>query len=250
MNRPYSDRILRFEGAKNVRDLGGLPAAAGTTRFGVLFRADGLSRLTETDLARMAALKLRSILDLRYPEERERAPDRVPAENPPELIHHGFLPRGTNNLFHALNVRRVEAAEAAEIMRENYRRMPFVHKTEFAGALQHVIAPDRAPQMIHCTSGKDRTGLVIAFLLHAIGVPRDAIIADYELSTGEWQAVDTLGPDARPEAIAAVMAAPADYLLAAITSIENRCGTLDTYLDEVLGFGAESRARLEAMLVG
>ena len=104
MQAPHADRILRFEGAKNVRDLGGLPARDGrTTRRGLLFRADGLARLTPDDVEVLAALGVKTIIDLRYDEERERAPDRVPTVSPPAFLHRGFLPKATLELFEAIN---------------------------------------------------------------------------------------------------------------------------------------------------
>lgn len=251
MNTASPDRILRFEGAKNVRDLGGLPAAAGTTtRFGVIYRADGLSRLTAADLDRLAALRLRTIIDLRFNEERARAPDRLPAQDAPRVFHRGFLPQGTHALFNAINLRGAGAAEAATLMCANYARMAFDHTAEFAAVMHHVVAPGGAPHLIHCTSGKDRTGLVVAFLLLAIGVPLDAVIADYELSNGDWQPIDLFAPAARAEAIAAVMAAHADYLRATLTAIEQRCGSFDAYLRDVLGFDAPAQAALAALLLG
>ena len=160
MSTNHQQRILRFDGARNVRDLGGLPTRHGaTSRFGVGLRADGLSRLSEQDLTRLAALRLRTIIDLSYDEERERAPDRVSADNPPGFYFRGFYPKGTDALFHAVNIRGVGAEEAAALMCANYARMPFEHVAEFRDVMHHIISPDSAPHLVHCTSSKDRTGL-------------------------------------------------------------------------------------------
>ena len=95
-----------------MRDFGGLPTADGSvTRFGQLYRGDGLSRLTETDLTTFAGLGVRHLIDLRYDEERERAPDRLPASNPPTVYCRGFLPRGSVELFNAVNNDGADAAE-------------------------------------------------------------------------------------------------------------------------------------------
>ena len=127
--------------------------------------------------------------------------------------------------------------------------MPFNHARSFAEVMQRVVTPDTAPHLIHCTSGKDRTGLAAAFLLLSLGVPRDAVIADYELSNGDWQPIELFTPTARADAIAAVMAAHADYLLAALNAIDERCGSFDAYLDDVLGFDHHARATLAELML-
>ncbi len=251
MSTNHQQRILRFDGARNVRDLGGLPTLhSATTRFGVVIRADGLSRLSEQDLTRLAELRLRTIIDLRYDEERERAPDRVPVDNPPGFYFRGFYPKGTDALFHAINIRGVGAEEAAALMRANYARMPFEHVAEFRDVMHHIISPGSAPHLVHCTSGKDRTGLLVAFLLLALDVPREVVFDDYLLSNGDWQPIDMFGPKASREAIATVMAAPPEFLQSALDAIDERCGSFENYLGQWLGFEKQERDALaELMLV-
>ena len=250
MNAANDPRIVRLDGAKNVRDLGGLTTVTGeTTRFGVIYRADGLSRLTDDDLTRLAQMRLRTVIDLRYDEERRRAPDRVPAEQAPAFYHCGFLPQGTLDVFEGVNRQGCGADAAFDLMVRNYQRIPFDHAAEFGALMRHVVAPDTAPHLIHCTSGKDRTGLAVAFILLSLGVTLDEVVADYELSNGDWQAVDVFGPRAKAEAIAVVMAAKRAYLIAALDAIDERCGSFEAYLDDCLQFGPEPRAALRRLLL-
>jgi protein-tyrosine phosphatase len=242
--------VIRFDGAKNVRDLGGLPTSnGGRTRPGVIYRSDGLSRLNATDLDRLASLRLGTVIDIRSDSERARAPDRVPAAAPPRFYYRGFLAAGTAELFVAINRDRAGPDEAHAFMCANYARMPFAHVEELRDLMHFLIAPATAPHLIHCTSGKDRTGVVCALVLLAVGVPLDAVLADYDLSNGDWQAVDVFGPNARADTIAAVMAAHADYLLASLHEINARCGSLERYCDEWLAFGTRERAALTRLLV-
>ena len=250
MNIDHQQRILRFDGARNVRDLGGLPTSSGaTTRFGVVVRADGLSRLSDADCALLGTLGLRTIIDLRYDAERERAPDRLPTGAPPIFYCRGFYPKSGDALFHAVNIRGVGADEATALMCAHYARMPFDHAAEFRDVLHHIIAPATAPHLVHCTSGKDRTGLVAAFLLLALEVPRDVVIDDYELSNGDWQPLDLFGGKATRAAVAAIMAAPAQYLESALRAIETRCGSVDEYLGQCLDFGRRERQALAALML-
>ncbi|MBK6660207.1 MAG: tyrosine-protein phosphatase [Proteobacteria bacterium] len=250
MDIDHRQRILRFDGARNVRDLGGLPTVHGTnTRHGVIIRADGLSRLTDDDLARLAALRLRTIVDLRFEEERQRAPDRVPSDQPPGFFLRGFYPNGTEDLFHAINVRGVGPDEAAAMMCANYARMPFDHAAEFRDIMHHIIADGTAPHLVHCASGKDRTGLLVAFVLLAVGVPLDVVFEDYHLSNGDWQPLDMFAPAARQDTIAAVMAAPREYLQSGLDAIAERCGDMDTYLEQWLGFGTREKDALARLML-
>jgi protein-tyrosine phosphatase len=247
---PAARRILRFEGAKNVRDLGGLPTADGRrTRYGVLYRADGLARLSDADVAQLAGLGLRTIIDLRYDAERAKAPDRLPSADPPAFFHRGFMPQGSLEMFEGVNKRRCDGDEAFDLMRRNYGRIPFEHTAELGDALHHLLEPERAPQLIHCTSGKDRTGILVALVLRALDVAPDEVVADYALSNVEHQPVDAFSPHARPDAIAIVMAAHPDYIRASLDAIDARCGSFAAYAEQHLAFGPRERARLAALLL-
>ncbi len=244
-----ASRHIAFEGARNVRDLGGLPAAEGITRFGVVYRADGLSRLTDADLARLSELGVRSIVDLRYDEERQRAPDRVPAGRPYVFFHRGFVPQGSLELFEQVNRHGADAARASALMCANYARIPFEHANEFRDLMRYLVQPGGAPHLVHCTSGKDRTGILVAFVLRALGVAVDEVVADYELSNVEHQPVDVFGPRARPDAIEIVMSARGEFLRASLDAIDRQCGSFDAYLGDVLDFGQPERDALRAMLL-
>lgn len=252
MNAPidHADRILNFDVARNVRDLGGLPTVDGRrTRRGVVYRADGLARLNEADVNRLETLGIRTVIDLRYDEERERAPDRLPAARPPRQRYRGFKPEGSMELFAAINRGVADAAMAHTMMCSNYRRMPFEHADVLAAALRDLLEPGGAPHLIHCTSGKDRTGVVVAMVLRALAVPAEVVVADYELSNIEHQPVDVFRPDADAAAVAVVMAARGDYLRATLEGIDERCGSFAAYAESHLGLGATERAALAALLL-
>ncbi|MEQ8661959.1 MAG: tyrosine-protein phosphatase [Gammaproteobacteria bacterium] len=249
MNHTPNARFIHFEGARNVRDLGGLAAADGVVRRRRLYRADGLSRLTERDLETFAGLGVRTIVDLRYDEERTRAPDRLPAGQDVRVVNRGFLPQGSLEMFEGVNRRRCDAAEAFELMRRNYARIPFEHAAEFADVLHELLTPDAAAHLVHCTSGKDRTGIAIALALRALGVSVADVVADYELSNLEHQPVDVFEGNAQPEAVAVIMAARPEYLLASLEAIDHEYGSIERYLERALGFGATERRALAASLI-
>jgi len=152
-------------GALNFRDVGGLPAGSGVTRHGVLFRSGNLARVDATGREVLRDLGLRRIVDLRE--------DGEIAFEPTEL---GDLP---------VTTRRVPlfAGSAASFFEEDVT-LDALYRTlvdESAEAIVEVVRSviDDPPVLVHCTVGKDRTGVTVALTLAAVGVNEEAIVADY-----------------------------------------------------------------------
>ena len=172
-------RDLRWEGCFNVRDLGGLPTRDGReTRFGAVVRADNPGRLTRGGVDALRDHGVRSVVDLRDPQEL--------ADGRP-LLEAGGL--------HYVNVPVFDFAD--EAFWAGWRG---VHDTSrfYGDAVEHwsdrfaaaVAAVARAPDggvLVHCEAGRDRTGLVCALLLGVAGVGADDIAADYAFSAERLQ---------------------------------------------------------------
>ena len=168
------ERLIALEGAVNFRDLGGYRTDEGRrTRWRVLFRADGLSELTEPDLAVLREIGIRTVVDLRSGEEVEQS--RFDVEAHPVTFHHFPF---------------IETLPDAEEFARTPGFLPakYVQMLEEA-APQIVGGADRAgrtrtpcPAVFHCTAGKDRTGLLSALVLSLLGVPEETVVADYALS--------------------------------------------------------------------
>lgn len=186
---PVAERRLSVDGAANVRDLGGYRTADGRhVRWGQIFRAGDLSRLTPTGYATLRALGIRLVCDLRSAPEVAAAPYRLPDDFPAEYIHApiydttGGLISGRDLL---LQRHRLDA-----VLIEGYTRILIDQGAPTFGAILRRLAdPDQRPALLHCTAGKDRTGLAAALLLAALGVPEDVIVADYSLSNYAYPAV-------------------------------------------------------------
>ncbi|MFD8248233.1 tyrosine-protein phosphatase [Nocardia sp. NPDC059691] len=176
------DRWVEFAHIDNVRDLGGLPVQnGGTTRFGVVYRSSTPQNLTESDMAKLLGpIGLRTLIDLRLPDEVERE---------------GY------GLLAAADVRRVclpvrkspQSSLAARDLVPDSSRVDLVDLYDklLAGSAESIVAAVRLvidaghhSVLFHCAAGKDRTGVLAAVLLDAVGVPPEAIAADYAL-TGE-----------------------------------------------------------------
>lgn len=254
-----------LKSAPNFRDVGGLPTLDGRrVRPGLVYRSDALDALDEADLARLAGLAPQVCCDLRSDGERLSRPHRWPAGAEPRVL----------NLAVATDIRvlmpelvcelRRHANEAGAIalMRHLYRDLPVVCVPvlrQVFGLLLDEQA-EQMPLIVNCTAGKDRTGFVIAMLLHALRVPDDAILADYLRSNAASNRAslqakvakllhELLGATAPPDMLAAIIAARGDYLDAALARIAADHGSVDGYLHDAIGLSVAERERLAGRLL-
>lgn len=246
----HEARRIQLEGAPNFRDLGGLPVdGGGATRRGVLYRSDSLAELTDGDLAQFTALGIRTVFDLRTEDERRRAPNRLPSHPLPTQVERGFLPASTYKMFAGVNERRFSANDARQAMHEQYRRLALDHGTTYRDVIHGLLDAGSTPALFHCTSGKDRTGILAALILSAVGVLRAHVVADYVFSNRHPRQISLFASDADPDVIGEVMTARAEYLEVGLLAIVDAFGSLDAYLEEALELTAARRRALCTLLV-
>jgi protein-tyrosine phosphatase len=182
---------IELDGAVNVRDLGGLATQnGGRTMGGRLLRGDNLQELSAADVARLVGdIGLTTVVDLRSTAE-------LTAEGPAPLqtvdgVRHVHLPvlpeqgSATDMVADVLLTR-------ADTDRSRYPADPVTghylgyleDRPDQVVAAVRTIASSEGPVLVHCAAGKDRTGVVVALALGAVGVRPEAIVADYA-ATGE-----------------------------------------------------------------
>ncbi|MDN5858831.1 MAG: tyrosine-protein phosphatase [Pseudonocardia sp.] len=168
------ERLLPLDGVDNARDVGGLPLRdGGRTRYGVLLRTANLDHghLTPGDIAYLVEeFGLRLVLDLRSPEEIERFG---------RFVHDG-VDRAELTLLGASRDTLPDGMELTVL--ETYRGYLDDHPGNVVEVVRRLAAADAGPALVHCAAGKDRTGTVVALVLDAVGVERDAVVSDYALS--------------------------------------------------------------------
>ncbi len=149
----------------NFRDVGGLPAGSAVTRSGVLFRSGNLARLDDDGRRELSARGLRRIIDLREDDELARDPSRIDGLTVDTVRAPLFLGSTTSFFTHDVS------------LAEMYRGLVDGAAERIVEIVRAVIADQ--PVLVHCTVGKDRTGITVALILAAVGVEDDAVIADY-----------------------------------------------------------------------
>lgn len=243
----FPQRRLPLSGAVNFRDLGGYATADGRrVRRGRVYRADQLADLSDDDLARVSALGLRHICDLRAESERAQRPNRVV---PGASVHAiGFMPQGGAELM--AGVRELTVEQVERIVGEIYRDFIRERSAHFAQLFELMLAADALPLLFHCTSGRDRTGTAAALLLTALGVPRETVAVDYELSNHYRRDLAfQVGTGVDPLVMAAITRAHPDYLRLAFEAMEAGWGSTDHYLRQALGLSDAARLQLQTLLL-
>lgn len=184
-------RWIDLDGAVNVRDLGGLVTEdGGTTVTGRLLRSDNLQELSPADITRLVGgIGLTTVVDLRSTVELEaEGPAPLDAVAGVRHVHHPVLPEqgATTDVVADALVTREDLDRSrypADPLCGHYLGYLEDRPDQVVGALR-TIAGSTGAVLVHCAAGKDRTGVVVALALSAVGVRPEAIVADYA-ATGE-----------------------------------------------------------------
>jgi protein tyrosine/serine phosphatase len=242
------DRVLTFSTVFNFRDLGGYATGDGrTVRTGRVYRSDGLFRLVGDDLERFAAIGVRTVLDLRRPDELEcdgryEVADGVTYHHvcfqvdpwpPASDLTDETLPR-------YLADRYLDMAEAA-----------LTGEVPVGRCLRLLADASHVPVVFHCAAGKDRTGVLAALTLSLLGVPDDTVADDYARS-GEaerqfWAWRARVDPALDPPVLADEPA-PRKAMLLFLAELRERHGSVEAYAARA-GVDARHVAALRAHLL-
>lgn len=212
---------IDVEGVRNARGVGGLRLTeGGRTRDGVLFRSAGLHKVTDAGEAALLELGVATILDLRGDAEIEAAPD-------PQ-----FGPRVV-----ALSLHDPDASsEVMQGLPEVYADIIDSKGAEIVHGIREILGTESAT-LVHCTAGKDRTGMFVAIVLSAAGVCDEDVVSTYAESgalLGAAFAAEVRGhlgdmplPD---DMVEHLMASPAEYAIDALAHLRRTHGSVPQYL--------------------
>jgi len=255
------DRLVDFERVLNFRDFGGWDTRDGAKiARGKLYRSAAFNDATEADVARLEAMQLRFLVDLRRPEERAHEPNRW-ASQACRTIFNDEGAGGPALPPHLLALMQSDltAESTHHYMLSLYREIPFDPRLVSLYRDWFTSLQEGGAGVIHCAAGKDRTGIACALTLIALGVDEEAVFADYDFTN---QAVDLedrmpriqarmeerLGRKLNADAIRPMLGVHVDYLRMALDTIDARAGSVDAYLSDVLNVGDAERRALRAQL--
>jgi protein-tyrosine phosphatase len=239
-----AERLVPLAQGSNFRDIGGYVGAGGKhVRWGLIYRSAGQPLLTPEDVDQIKALGVAQLVDLRSSEERVIAPTRITG------VPYTAVGYSMREIFGGSSPGQMH--NGADV----YRNLPHL----LAPQLRIIFADllhRQTPIVYNCSAGQDRTGFTTAIILSALGVPRDVIVADYELSTKyrrpEYE-MPKLDPAAHPDDPVVQLFARSQqrpnwrtpqplvdaegrpFLRGAFEEIEAKWGSVEGYLDKQVG---------------
>jgi protein tyrosine/serine phosphatase len=232
-------RVLAWDGLFNARDLGGLPAAdGGHVRWGALVRSDMLPRLTPDGQAALVDHGIRTVVDVRFPEEVVLDWDAYPFRGEAPS---GDAPRYLNVPFNTGRGQdgeeEIRQAYRTAESREELNRLDIdLNQKGIAAIVTAIATAAEGGVLVHCHAGKDRTGAVVAVLLSLVGVPDEVIADDYALTAlslapliSEW--LDEMSSDPAERARLERLAIPSrEAMLETLAHLRRRHGGAEAYL--------------------
>ncbi|MEC0229356.1 tyrosine-protein phosphatase [Paenibacillus alba] len=261
--RIAAERRLPLQGSLNFRDMGGYETSDGRyLQWGMLYRSEELSGLTEADRLYLHNCGLKLICDYRAEYEAELKPNPsienarqvgipIEVESSRHRSRMNYMDMIANDMLHLLG-------PSGEMLTFANERYVADFAKSYAILFDLLLTPGNLPMVQHCAAGKDRTGFGSALVLLALGVPEQTIMADYLLTNAfreeaDQQILASIKPKLKREAdgevLLAMMQARAEYLQAAFDEIYVRYGNMDRYLEEALGLTISKRKQLQDMLL-
>ena len=238
-------RRIPVPGTYNFRDVGGYPADGGTIRPGKLFRSDGIHALGDAGRQALRELGVREVIDLRDDFEVEAMPDDIAGLDAKVLRLPVFEGSGASQDTVGISLEAL------------YERILTLHGDVVVSALRELAGSGDVGVLIHCTAGKDRTGIVVALALLAVGVDRETVVADYAESesnlSGDWldamlTLVESHDVEITPSLRILLGGSPPEALDGAIARIEKEHGSVRQYLLDS-GLSELELASLRSVLV-
>ncbi|MFN8419937.1 MAG: tyrosine-protein phosphatase [Anaerolineae bacterium] len=229
-----NSRHIPLDGCYNLRDIGGYPTRDGKmTRWRTVYRSDSLHRLTADSQNTLLSDGLKTIIDLRFPEEVQHDPNVFAASTAlryhhiPLILRDPVQPNGDG--------RRHDVPPSLYAI---YLSIIESYQSQVRAVLT-TLSESSFPVLIHCTAGKDRTGVIIALLLGLAGVEPETIVEDYALtSTYLTPLVESLkqrsvelGID--PEVYAKMLETPPQAMHDTLIHIASAYGGVEAYLHAI-----------------
>lgn len=250
--------IRYFEKLGNFRDIGGLATQDGRMmRTGVLFRSDEPSILKLKDWDKFSELKFKLICDLRTPNERKSKIIRISDSRVTRIINVPIYQNDhdyTGFEFFKLMMTSARTIDFYPMMKQFYRRIVFESTDQIRTIFTMISEEAEGPVLIHCTGGKDRTGIVAAFIQLLVGIPRQEVVSDYLLSNtlNEYRMAQLTRLlrfmslfRLSKERLKPLLDVRREYLEEVLDELYRQYGTIDAYLADACGIQEQTIKRFK-----
>ncbi len=233
-----SQRLIVLKGAINFRDLGGYINKEGKqVKWGKIYRSADISKLTDDDLKVITALHINLDCDLRGDKEVDAAPDKIPAG-----VERISLPAGSENVGMNDYMKYMKDSVTADSMMLTFYTKTDHFQKKYKPMFDRLLTLGTDDAVLfHCSAGKDRTGVGAALILYALGVEESVIFQDYALTNTYRKALNdqsVMGLMMRgipANASMRFMVADPRYLKATFDTLKKQYGSVDAFLESVMG---------------
>lgn len=247
-------RNINIPGIQNFRDLGGYPSYSSKmqTHWGMLYRSAEIDSLDYSARRELKNLGIKTIIDLRAATEIQK---KSPLQKEFNIVHIPIDTGDMEDILKGVQEQKIKSDTVFRMVEQMNRDLIDKYTKEYRQIFDILLDKNNYPVVIHCSTGKGRTGIISALTLAALGVNEDAIMEDYRLSNDYFNIPSASQyayklPVRSQEAITTVFSAREDFLNAAKEEAERKYGDIETYLQKGIGLSKEEIKRLRSILLG
>ena len=251
-----AERQLSLEGTPNFRDLGGYDAEDGRRlKWGKLYRSSKLSALTDVDISYVKRLGLTLICDFRQLVEQELEPTFLGHDSSHTVASLPVTPGSSSSFMDNLHQGIIAVDDSAGFMEDINRDFVANQLPQYAEMFQLLLVGDQQ-LLIHCASGKDRTGFGAALILDVLGVDEEAIVNDYlltnkylpvekEIKRLSKEFTDHSGSSISEEVLRPMLEVRPEYIRACFEEIKKRYESREHFYESALNLDSDKLAQLK-----